>query len=112
VKFTDHWEEEEEDGTKILHDRERFSHELALVFANGRTQGSHPRKGSVRLAGRKKPLRHPIASSEEFASSNVSPGSGRTLLASLEKQFIWASLAIFTGSPEYAAEQIEDAPFA
>ena len=34
VKFTDHWEEEEEDGTKILHDRERFSHELTLVFAN------------------------------------------------------------------------------
>ncbi len=25
VKFTDHWEEEAEDGTKILHDRERFS---------------------------------------------------------------------------------------
>ena len=38
VKFTDHWEEEEEDGTKILHDRERFSHELTLVYANGRTQ--------------------------------------------------------------------------
>ena len=38
LKFTDHWEEEEEDGTKILHDRERFSHELTLVFANGRTQ--------------------------------------------------------------------------
>ena len=38
VKFTNHWEEEEEDGTKILHDRERFSHELTLVFANGRTQ--------------------------------------------------------------------------
>ena len=38
VKFTDHWEEEEEDGTKILHDRERFSHELTLVFANGKTQ--------------------------------------------------------------------------
>ena len=38
VKFTDHWEEEEEGGTKILHDRERFSHELTLVFANGRTQ--------------------------------------------------------------------------
>ena len=38
VKFTDHWEEEEEDGTRILHDRERFSHELTLVFANGRTQ--------------------------------------------------------------------------
>jgi hypothetical protein len=38
VKFTDHWEEEEEDGTKILHDRERFSHELTLVFASGKTQ--------------------------------------------------------------------------
>jgi len=38
VKFTDHWEEEEEDGTKILHDRERFSHELTLVFATGKTQ--------------------------------------------------------------------------
>ncbi len=38
VKFTDHWEEEEEDGTKILHDRERFSHELTLVFANGKTK--------------------------------------------------------------------------
>jgi hypothetical protein len=38
VKFTDHWEEEEEDGTKILHDRERFSHELTLVFGNRKTQ--------------------------------------------------------------------------
>jgi hypothetical protein len=38
VKFSDHWEEEEEDGTKVLHDRERFSHELTLVFANGNTR--------------------------------------------------------------------------
>ena len=38
VKFTDHWEEEEEDGTMVLHDRERFSHELTLIFASGRTQ--------------------------------------------------------------------------
>jgi hypothetical protein len=38
LKFTDHWEEEEDDGTRILHDRERFSHELTLVFANGKTQ--------------------------------------------------------------------------
>ncbi len=35
VKFTDHWEDEEEDGTRILHDRERFSHELTLIYANG-----------------------------------------------------------------------------
>jgi hypothetical protein len=38
VKFTDHWEEEEEDGTRILHDREQFSHELTLVFVDGKTQ--------------------------------------------------------------------------
>lgn len=38
VKFTDHWEEEAEDGTRILHDRERFSHELTLIFATGKTQ--------------------------------------------------------------------------
>jgi SAM-dependent methyltransferase len=47
VKFTDHWEEQEEDGTKILHDRERFSHELTLVFANGKTQVlTHEKKES------------------------------------------------------------------
>ena len=47
VKFTDHWEEEEEDGTRILHDRERFSHELTLVFANGTTRVlTHEKKES------------------------------------------------------------------
>ncbi len=47
VKFTDHWEEQEEDGTRILHDRERFSHELTLVFANGKTQIlTHEKKDS------------------------------------------------------------------
>jgi hypothetical protein len=47
LKFTDHWEEEEEDGTKILHDRERFSHELTLIFANGKTQIlTHQKKDS------------------------------------------------------------------
>jgi ribosomal protein L2 len=47
VKFTDHWEEEEEDGTKILHDPERFSHELTLVFSNGRTEVlTHEKKES------------------------------------------------------------------
>jgi SAM-dependent methyltransferase len=47
LKFTDHWEEEEEDGTKTLHDRERFSHELTLIFANGRMQIlTHEKKSS------------------------------------------------------------------
>ncbi|MGA8065603.1 MAG: hypothetical protein WB951_25655, partial [Candidatus Sulfotelmatobacter sp.] len=56
-------------------------------------------KGSVQLAGRKKPLRHLVAFSEEFASSNISAGSGRTLLASSENRFIWASLAHIHGIP-------------
>jgi hypothetical protein len=56
-------------------------------------------KGSVQLAGRKKPLRHLIALSEEFASGNVSASSGRTLLASSENQFVWASLAHIHGIP-------------
>jgi hypothetical protein len=38
VKFIDHWEEDEPNGTIIKHDRERFSHELTLVFRDGRTQ--------------------------------------------------------------------------
>lgn len=47
VKFTDHWEESEEDGTIIKHDRERFSHELTLIFANGETQVlTHEKKRS------------------------------------------------------------------
>ena len=56
-------------------------------------------KGSVQLAGRKKPLRHLIALSEEFSSSNVSGSSGRTLLASSENGFIWASIAHIYGIP-------------
>ena len=56
-------------------------------------------KGSVQPAGRKKPLRHLIALSEEFASSNVSATSGRTLLASSENGFVWASLAHIHGIP-------------
>jgi hypothetical protein len=195
VKFTDHWEEEGEDGTKILHDRERFSHELTLVFSNGRTANPHPRKervamknaqlrfgwlmyvkgtektttsirlhldrfigemlpdpprqakahlisviggdtqisaisaaismgdrfmvegprvpstrvclernaqcfkGSIQLPERKKPLRHLIGVSEEFASASLSANSGRTLLAGSDHQFVWASIAQICGLP-------------
>lgn len=38
VKFVDHWEESEPDGTVVKHDRERFSHELSLAYADGRTR--------------------------------------------------------------------------
>ena len=37
VKVVDHWTEEEGDGTTVVHDKERFSHELTLIFADGRT---------------------------------------------------------------------------
>jgi hypothetical protein len=56
-------------------------------------------KGSVQLAGRKKPLRHLIAVSEEFATSSTSAGTARTLLADSEAMFVWASLAHIHGIP-------------
>ncbi len=56
-------------------------------------------KGSMQLAGRKKPLRHFIAMSEEFASGSMSATSGRTLLAGSDSRFIWASIADIYGIP-------------
>ena len=45
-------------------------------------------KGSIQLAGRKKPLRHLVALSEEFAAGNTSATSGRALLASSGAGFV------------------------
>jgi hypothetical protein len=62
-------------------------------------------KGSVQLPGRKKPLRHLIGLSEEFASSNISAISGRTLLAGSDNRFVWSSVAYIhgiPGTPEWA----------
>jgi hypothetical protein len=56
-------------------------------------------KGSIQLSGRKKPLRHLIGLSEEFASGNTLAISGRTLLASSDKGFVWASIADIYGIP-------------
>ncbi|HEX3103143.1 MAG TPA: hypothetical protein VHQ22_01750, partial [Terriglobales bacterium] len=55
-------------------------------------------KSSIQLAGRKKPLRHLIALSEEFAGKGSSH-SGKTLLASSDKRFVWASIAHVYGIP-------------
>jgi hypothetical protein len=38
LKFVDHWEETEPNGTVVQHDRERFSHELSLIYVDGRTR--------------------------------------------------------------------------
>jgi hypothetical protein len=38
TKYVDHWEEEHDDGGKTIHDCERFSQELTLLYANGHTE--------------------------------------------------------------------------
>jgi hypothetical protein len=55
-------------------------------------------KGSIPLAGRKKPLRHLIALSEEFAASTALAKS-KTLLAGSACGFVWASIAHLFGIP-------------
>jgi hypothetical protein len=62
-------------------------------------QNAQCHKGSLQLAGRKKPLRHLIAMSEEFASGNASQESGKTLLAGSGNGFVWASIAHIYGIP-------------
>jgi hypothetical protein len=56
-------------------------------------------KGSLQLPERKKPLRHLIGLSEEFVSANRLATSARTLLASSDKGFVWASTADIYGIP-------------
>jgi len=56
-------------------------------------------KGSIQVPGRKKPLRHLIGISEEFASGNTSASSEKTLLAGSGKAFVWASIAHIYGIP-------------
>ena len=68
-------------------------------------------KGSIQLPGRKKPLRHLIGMSEEFVSGNRSTTSGRTLLASSDDGFVWASIADtygIPGIPEWAGWFLEE----
>ena len=55
-------------------------------------------KGSIQLVGRKKPLRHLIGMSEEFACS-LSAVSGRAVLANSHPYFVWASIAQIHGIP-------------
>ena len=56
-------------------------------------------KGSIQLAGRKKPLRHLIGVSQELASGSISANSGRILLSSSDKQFVWTSVTHIYGIP-------------
>jgi hypothetical protein len=56
-------------------------------------------RGSVQVPGRKKPVRHLVSISEEFASGNIPASSGKTLLAGSDGQFVWASIADTYGIP-------------
>jgi hypothetical protein len=56
-------------------------------------------RGSLQLSARKKPLRHLVGISEEFASGSMSVSSGRTLLAGTDNRFLWGSIAHLFGIP-------------
>src|SRR5579864_7024184 len=56
-------------------------------------------KGALQLPGRKKPLRHLIGTSEEFATTSVSSNTTRTLLIDGSPDFVWGSLAQIHGLP-------------
>jgi len=62
-------------------------------------RGAQCFKGSLQLRERKKPLRHLIGLSEEFASASLSANCGKTLLAGSDHQFVWASIAQICGLP-------------
>jgi len=70
-------------------------------------------KGALQLADGKKPVRHLIGISEEFAA-NSSANAGRTLLAGGSTSFVWTSLAQLHGLPgipdwgEWFVEQLEN----
>ena len=53
-------------------------------------------RGSIVLAGRKRPLRHLVACSQELAETNC---DGKLLLLSNEDRFIWSSLVSHYGLP-------------
>jgi len=56
-------------------------------------------RGSILLPGRKRPLRHLIAFSEEFVSTFSSSTCGKTLLASCCSRVVWPSIASTYGLP-------------
>lgn len=61
-------------------------------------------KGSIQVSGRKKPLRHLVAISEEFANGTLA-NSRKTLLAASYNLFVWASICGahgIPGMPEWA----------
>jgi hypothetical protein len=85
---------------------------LAAAFANGNpftvmnpggketivSMGDHPLcfRGSIMIAGRKRPLRQLLSCSQELADRQA---DGRLLLVSDEELFVWSSLVSHYGLP-------------
>lgn len=56
-------------------------------------------KGAIQLSGRRKPLWHVVALSEELVAGSATATSGKTLLASSREEFIWSAVAHIHGMP-------------
>jgi hypothetical protein len=84
--------------TAAVHEKAAFS----LTFPNGETKeislGEHAScyKGAVALPGRKHPVRHLLAVSQELHTNGT---AGRTLLLRYRREEAWATLASFLGLP-------------
>ena len=84
--------------TAAVHEKATFS----LTFLDGRTQdvtlGEHAScyKGAVTLPGRKHPVRHLLAVSQELHTNGT---AGKTLLLRYRREEAWATLVSFLGLP-------------
>ncbi len=84
--------------TAAVHEKATFT----LTFPDGTakdvTLGDHAScyKGAVTLPGRKHPVRHLLAVSQEFHANGT---GGRTLLMRYRREEAWATLASFLGLP-------------
>ena len=84
--------------TAAVHEKAAFS----LTFPNGETKevslGEHAScyKGAVALPGRKHPVRHLVAVSQDLHTNGT---SGRTLLLRYRHAQAWATLVSFLGLP-------------
>lgn len=88
--------------TAAVHEKAAFS----LTFPNGETKevslGEHAScyKGAVVLPGRKHPVRHLLAVSQELHTNGT---AGRTLLLRYRREEAWATLVSFLGLPADSA---------
>jgi hypothetical protein len=88
-------------ASAIVSDQQNFSVEGPGLPAMNVNLGKDAQcfRASLQLSTSKRPLRHLIAVSSEFAAMNSSETSGRTLLADSGRDFLWSSLTQIFGLP-------------